>query len=59
MGGGGGGICLECELDTKTPEENMGLVGAKTQSVKNGVVMRGKLELRNRMGYFQFDFNLS
>jgi hypothetical protein len=37
MGGGGDGICLECELDTKTPEENMGLEGAKTQSMKQGV----------------------
>ncbi len=46
-------------FDTKTPEENMGLEGAKTQSVKNGVVMMGKLELRNRKGDFQFDFNLT
>ncbi len=36
--GGLGGICLECEFDTKTLEENMGLAGAKTQSVKNGFV---------------------
>jgi hypothetical protein len=58
-GGGGGGISLECELDTKTLEENMGLVGAKTLSVKNGVVMRGKLELRYRKGDFQFYINLT